>query len=311
MASDSTGKYLTAIGYACSRVLISDDFGATWKYTSAPTQYWGSVSSDSTGQHLVIGPHYNSQPTATQHMMYSTDRGATWTVSTFNNAADTSVTFLNQKITGDSKSSHIVAVDDWKRLMHSKNGGASWFSLDNVPSTNVGVTNSMASAISASGAVMYAVNDVGGMYASTNSGTSWTLKQNSTGSAWTTFVTDTSGQRVFASTKTAVYASTNYGATMTKILDHASSGSYTSVVDLAMDTSAKYLYILCLDGLYTYNSGTGTVVKNDLKLVINQGYGAYGIASSSTGQHIIMSVQPVGLYVSSDFGSSWTTIPGL
>jgi hypothetical protein len=309
VASDSTGKYLTAIGYACSKVLTSDDFGATWQYTAAPEQYWGTVSSDSTGQHLVIGPHWNSPATPNQHMMYSANRGKTWTVSTYNNEASTANTFYNQKITGDSKSAHFVTVDDGKHLIHSKNGGASWVSLDNVPSKNVGVTAGMASAISGSGTVMYAVNDAGAMYCSTNSGTSWTLKQNTTSQAWTTFVTDSSGQKLFASTKYTVYASTNYGGTITKILEHSSSG--TSVVDIAMDASAKYLYILCIDGLYTYNSGTGAVVKNDLKLYVNQGYGAYSIATSSNGQHIIMSVQPVGLYISNDFGASWTNVPGL
>jgi len=102
VASDSTGAKLVAIGYACSKVLISDNFGVTWTYTKAPTQYWGSIYSDPTGNHLIVGPHYVGSPTTPQETtMYSLDRGQTWTHGNYNNDVATGVIFSN-KISGDS-----------------------------------------------------------------------------------------------------------------------------------------------------------------------------------------------------------------
>ena len=60
----STGKYLAvapyfnisntnAQGLYAGHILVSSDRGTTWVQTSAPSTYWSSISSDSTGQRLA------------------------------------------------------------------------------------------------------------------------------------------------------------------------------------------------------------------------------------------------------------------
>jgi len=206
----------------------------------------------------------------------------------------------------------MLTVMEGHKLMKSSDGGAEWFGVDNVPVNKTNANyNGYASAVSLSGSVYYAVNDANEIFISKNAAQTWAKQHYAVadaGGEWRNFVTDQTGQNFFAHTSTKFYASVDQAVTLKLVLDKTGG---MSIIDIATDASAKYVYVLCLDGLYTYTRSTGAIVKNDLKMVVNQGYGAYGVATSSTGQHIILSVQPEGLYVSDDFGNTWLNIRGL
>jgi len=242
--------------------------------------------------------------------MYSLDRGLTWTAGTYNMDAATGLIFSN-KISGETAAKKLITVSESKKLIKSSDGGAQWFGVDNVPANKTMGYNGYATAVSANGAIWYAEDDISSIYVSKNSGNLWTKASESCtstcGGEWKNFVTDSTGQYLFAQSNTKVYVSLNYGSTLTEIFT-----STSTIIDIAADPSAKYLYILTLNGLYTYTRSTGlTVLNPNLKIVVNQGYGAYAIATSNNGQHIIASVQPEGLYISDDFGNSWKNIRGL
>jgi len=311
VASDSTGQYLTAAGYACSKILTSSDFGVTWTYSKAPDQWWGSIFSDSGAKKLFIAPHYVGGSTYKEPMMYSTDRGLTWSNSTYNNEASNTVTMSN-KVTADSAAKRMVACNDARKLMQSRDGGATWFGVDNVPYINYPSVNGYASAISGSGNVIYATNDAQEVCVSKDAGLTWTnAAVPSLVGEWRNFLSDATGAILFAHTYKSFYVSTNYGVQF-NILKSIPSTSSVNIIDIAADPAGKYCYVLATDGLYTYTRSTNTLVLNpNIKIQVDQGYSAYGIAVSSSGQHIIASVQPVGLYISDDFGNTWKLVPGL
>jgi len=311
VASDATGQKLVAVGYGCKQVLISDDFGVTWQYTKAPSQAWGSLYSDSTGQKLIVGPKLDGTYTTKYGTMVSNDRGLTWTTATYNMDASTNYV-LEDKISASSNGQRLLTVQMGNKLTKSADGGASWFGVDNVPYNKTMDVNGYGSAISGTGTIWYAVNDVQELYVSKNTGTTWAKAHDRLpSSTWENFVTDNTGQYLFATTHYGFYASSDYGTTMSTI--HSWSGGTNSyVVDLSTDPAAKYVYVMASDGLWVYTRSTGTFVKNpNLTIAVSQGYTGYSVDASDNGQHIIASVQPNGLYHSDDFGTTWVYTSGL
>jgi len=310
VSSDSTGAKLVAVGAGCTSVWISDDFGATWKKTAAPSQPYGGLYSDPTGMKLVAGEAYNSATVTKHGLMVSSDRGVTWTSAMYNNEAST--TFYDEstvKISGSG--SKLLTVQGSRKLMKSSDSGLTWYGVDNIPYKNTYGYNGYASAMSGSGSVWYALNDVQEVYVSKNTGSTWTKANTNATYEWKNFVTDSTGSILYANTQLSFHVSFDYGTTLTSI--HTWPGSYSFVTDITTDPNGKYCYVLASDGLWVYTKSTGTFVKNPtLTVTYNQGYTALSVDVSDNGQHIVVSSQDKGmLSISDDFGSTWKYVAGL
>jgi len=243
-------------------------------------------------------------------MMMSTDRGVTWKTVVYNNEPATySDERFTSKISADATGTRMLTVMDGHKLVKSSDGGSTWVGVDNVPISAQANYNGYASVISGNGAVWYAVNDVQDLYVSKDTGSTWTRRNvtKTDPTEWRDFVTDSTGAILYAHTYTQFYVSTDYGVTLTLVFSFPKgTGLNNYIDDITCDPAGKYAYVLATDGLYVYTRATGAFVKNaNLKLVENQGYSAYSVATSSSGQHLLVSVQPYGLFNSDDYGNTW------
>src|ERR1039458_2299813 len=153
-------------------IYISTNSGVAWTQTDAPSNYWQTVASSADGTKLFAVPQtvYNT-------IYISTNSGATWTSNYVFNVA------FWWHITSSSDGSKLAGIvfdssnNSW--IFTSTNSGLTW--LQTAAPKNASVTNWSCIASSADGSIIVAGawvpgnSNLGGpIYASTNSGATWT-----------------------------------------------------------------------------------------------------------------------------------------
>jgi photosystem II stability/assembly factor-like uncharacterized protein len=188
-------------------IYLSTNSGITWTHSSAPDAMWQSVACSADGTKLVasvsLGPIY-----------ISTDSGITWLMT----GAPSNNMFWASMVSS-SDGSILAATASSGGIYSSTNSGTSWFLSDAASS----ITNYWPSiATSANGCNLVAIGNVkvnesftGSIYASTNSGMTWTLQSNAPVATWLSVASSADGSKLIATTDRSdgrIFTSTNFGA---------------------------------------------------------------------------------------------------
>ncbi len=217
-------------------------------------------------------------------------------------------------IAASSDASRIIAGAWGERLYISSDYGLTWLPRESIQQWKD-------VAISSDGQKMVAVANAGQIYTSTDSGTSWTARDASR--AWTCVASSANGSILYACTKTALYKSTNSGASWNLLREHSiftfdhiscsANGEKVVIagspgnVSLSSDGGASfyipsnypstYWFKPALDTNGTiYISGGGKTYIGDRVLDFDSGH----FASSSNGEKLTSSK-----FVSHDSGWTW------
>jgi photosystem II stability/assembly factor-like uncharacterized protein len=299
VASDASGKYLAAVAtdtYTTSKVLISDDYGVSWKYTNSMSAHWYTIYSDPTGKTLVAGSGCDANSSC-PGAYYSNDRGNTWTKCTGFDVSGIKPYFSNDAIAGDATGTNLWT-NMYLYLFHSGNGGKSWSKISNLPYV-YGDNAGDAVTVDGKGSNVVGVSE-GYIVTSTNGGSSWTkgYKYQPTDGSWRNFVSDSSGQYVYAATDYTFYRSADYGRTWTSIKAYPHyDGRFKQ---LKTDSTGESTYIVDTSMLYKYSRSTGTYQS------INGTTGFSTISGSSNCQYLIAGIAGGNLYRSTDYGKTWS-----
>ena len=224
LASSSDGLKLVAVmGY--SGLFTSTNGGLTWTRTSAPLSafqcalhHWQAIASSSDGSKLVAATGYNAEPCGSFGTIYtSSDSGETWApvasppwpseMTAYATCAD----FLS--ITSSSDGSKLAAVAGTdnplspRGIYTSADGGVTWVKTSALAIDWRDISSS------SDGLKLAAVACSGGIYVSTNRGTSWKMTSAPSPRNWGAIASSSDGLRLVASTcGDGVYTSTNGGA---------------------------------------------------------------------------------------------------
>jgi photosystem II stability/assembly factor-like uncharacterized protein len=152
---------------------------------------------------------------------------------------------------------------------------------------------------------MYAGDAQGGVFVSTDGGTSWKLQQNglAAGAAINALVFDDSGKKLYAASDGGVYASANGAQSWTKVAG-LPQDNYTAI---AFDLNkAQSLYVgSAQHGVFASTDGgaTWTAVNSGLPA----GLSVDGLAFDSDA-HQLWAATSMGVYRSPDGGASWQAL---
>jgi hypothetical protein len=267
--STPEGVYLADGGIAETGggIWTSTDSGAHWTNrtagTSASTENWYSVASDSTGAHLVAVTEAD--------VWTSTNSGATWTNETTGTAASGQAW---SAVASDASGTHLVAVSKAVSgngptgvaggdLWTSADSGATWTNRTAATVATGQVWTSVAS--DATGVHLVGVVNGGGIWTSTNSGLTWTNRTAGTSvggpgvgaagdSLWYSVASDATGTYLVAAEvetgDDAIWTSSNGGATWTnRTAGTSPSGQQWSSV--TSDSTGAHLAASSAVGLWT------------------------------------------------------------
>lgn len=153
MAGSSDATHLVAVAQG-NGIYTSQDSGATWAQTMAPTSHWSSVASSADGSHLIAVADFSG------NIFTSTNYGANW-------APTTAPTANWRSVTSSADGTYQVAVDRAGGIYYSWNGGNSWLQSSMVTPPS-GAWHAVAS--SSSGGFVAAAANGGGIFTSLNYG---------------------------------------------------------------------------------------------------------------------------------------------
>ena len=254
-------------------------------------------------------------------VMKSTDGGATWNLTGLNWTQ--SSLKLVYRLAGDPNNADVVYAATSDGLYVTVNGGGTWAKLTTTRFINIKFKPG-------SSQVMYGSTGSGGdIYLSVNSGETWTLALNTTGSRVEIAVTPASPEVVYALISNTsnglfgVYKSVNSGASYTNIF--GSSPNMLGWECTGSDTGGQGWYDLCLavdpanantvfaGGVNTWksvNGGTSWTICNHWSSTCS------GVASNihadkhylawAPGTSILYECNDGGLYRTANLGSTWS-----
>eukprot|EP01032_Pedospumella_encystans_P009957 gene9957-11673_t len=199
VASDATGQYLVAAELTTSGIWTSTDYGATWamRLVVVPKNSLGGISSDSSGQNLVVG-------VVSGGAYFSRDYGITWRNATIPLGGWNAVAC-------DVSGQHVIMS---AYSFNKKGGGPIYISHDygqNWEPTSAPSRWWFSVASSASGQYLVAVGD--GVYTSQDFGVTWVRTPGPYLGPLLSVASDTTGQYLVAATNKNLYTSSDYGAT--------------------------------------------------------------------------------------------------
>jgi hypothetical protein len=269
-------------------VLLGVDPGSVvWTETSAPGNGFASVASSSNGIKLVAAAPGDG-------IYASTNWGTTWT--------QTTAPSLDWNSVASSSDGTKLAAAAWPGGIYaSTNSGGTWTQTA-APSTNWASIASSSDgtklvAAAYGGNLKQGGVSVGGIYASTNSGGTWT-QTGAPNTNWQSVASSSDGTKLVAAAGYAIYASTNSGATWTQT--SAPGGDWSSV---ASSSDGTKLVAAAYDGIYTSTNSGGTWTQTGAPVPAN---GWNSVASSSDGTKLVAVASEVGIDASMDSGSTWT-----
>lgn len=256
--------------------------GQDWAPTSAPQNQWTSINASADGSKLVavanVGGIYVSTNSAVNWKLTSAPRSP-WTAVACSADGSKLIACAN---TGIYLSSNTGAT--WKNANVPNN---SWFSI----------------ASSSDGQILAAVANHGGIYVSTDSGSSWNQSDAPVEPAWSAVAATADGSIMIAAADPGpIYTSTNSGLNWNS--NSAPIRSWSAVA--ASADGSKLFAAATLGGIFvSTNFGlawTKTSATNDAWTCI---------ACSADGTNLLAGVVDSGLYVSSDAGVTWTKTQAL
>lgn len=187
-------------------------------------------------------------------------------------------------------------------VYYSSNYGSSW--------TNVSFTPNASTRIAMSKDGQYQTYCRYGdyLYRSTNWGANWAQVTSAGARNWYAIAISGSGQYQTAGNASSsgyIYRSTNYGVSFTAV---TGAGARYWVFDAAMSNDGQYQFIIGNDGITP--PFTSKVYKSDNFGVswtaVQSTQYKRSLACSSSGQYVIMGTDGGQVWISSDYGDSWT-----
>jgi photosystem II stability/assembly factor-like uncharacterized protein len=252
IACDSTGQNIvlaTRLGKIYQSSTYGDSF---YELTNSPSDYWNTITSDSTGQYLVAG-----REGSYQDIYYSSDSGETWTQSTV--AQNTWIQVLSNT-TGQYVYAYGTNYDASGYLLYrSDDFGASFANLGSLGSQTRGASITLTyMTCDSTGQNVVVGTGSNGIFRSTDYGVSWTSNSIAPIDAnqnYNTVSSDKTGQYLVASdyNNKYVYTSTNYGETWD--LQNTPSTNVGGNFKVLITPDSNYMYVMIVSqGFYISES---------------------------------------------------------
>jgi|688.fasta_scaffold75736_4 hypothetical protein len=257
-----------------------------WIQTSAPSENWSSIASDSTGQYLAAVVNGGGIYTSSNY-------GQTWAQTSANSNLEW------RCIASDSTGQYLAVVVYNGGIYTSSNYGSTWTQTDASSSTYTSITSDSTGqylAASCYGGYIYT-----GVYS--NSTWTWTKQTGAPNTYWTSITSDSTGQYLAATQTgggfiyTGVYSNSSWTWTQ-----QTSSGTEDWQSIASNSTGQNLAAVVYGGGIYTSNDYGSTWTQTSAPSNLNW----WDITSDSTGQYLTVVVQFGGIYTSSNYGSTWT-----
>jgi len=271
------GEYLLASHSSIYLSVPTSTLTSSSSTLVVPNPYWYSVTTDSTGQYVVVGSIMN------QGIWYSTDFATTWQGT--NQGIGTVQQLAN------SGTNMIAAINNLPGIYYSSNNGGVW----QVATTQTS-NNYISVAMSSSASYGLAGSIGGGVVYSSTNGQAWALSNLTTGTFGAVALSST-GLYALASNSTTIYYSSNFGVTFI-----ASSLTTVNTQSLAISQTGQYAAAGTTSGIY-YSTSYGL---NWTQATGQASTGTwYGINIMSSGQYLVAGNAGQGLWYSLNFGQTW------
>lgn len=253
----------------------------TWTATSAPTNAWSTIASNSDGTKLIAAG-------AGGKIYTSANSGVTWSNSNNSNNS----TYLGSTSSADGTK---LAACSNTLIFTSADSGANWTQRQG------GNWSSITS--SSDGTKLASCINGGQIYTSTDSGATWSNSNNSPSLSWNCITSSADGTKLAAGISGAggvIYTSTDSGTTWSNS-NNSTNQNWNGITSSADGTKLA----ACCNFQKIYTSTDSGVTWSNSNNSPSQRW--YGIASSSDGTHLA-GVGAVGgdIYISTDSGATWT-----
>lgn len=287
VASSYDGSTLTAVS-PDTYIYVSRNFGSTWtSVTTAPSNGWYDVSSNGNGNYIVA-------LTNSGFIYLSSNKGVL-----FNKLSAPSIAYYT--VTIDLVGQHIVAGAYDGLIYNSADFGTTWNTSTVISSKWACVTTS------GNGQYVYAAQVTGSIYLSTDYAVSFT--QGSTnlnsGLVWYGVATDASGRYIVGVTD-YVYISSDYGVTFQQ-----SSSSPVGALQ-AVCTSGNNYFVTVVQyngGIWEGTPSERPLTTDAIFVVEDAPRVAWScVTTDITGQFIAAGSLGSGVYISSDYATTWTPV---
>lgn len=256
-----------------------------WTTSSAPSAYYTSVAMSSTGEIIYAA-------TVNGYIYCSRNYGVTWTLI----YSGPSLKMSSIDTSSDGVYVFVATVE--AVLLRSSDSGAS-FTYSTVTSGLTGAEYSSISCNSTGQLVMTVIQNGGGVYKSTDYGSTYSIVSTvSTVGTWTGVSVSATGQYVAVSSSNAgIFISYNYGSTWTQ--SDAPAYAFRSI---ALSGNGQYAVAAILDYYLYYSSDYGYTwtLTESAPLAY-----WYGVALSYSGAVMAACSESSGIYISTDYGASW------
>jgi hypothetical protein len=296
-------------------------FSQTWVNTGPLNENWTcySVGSSADGTKLaIIGEGVNNGQGSLAVIFTSTNSGAIWTLQT-----NTTIKNLLLSVASSFDGLKLVAAGS-TNLCISTNLGVTWTFTSTVTNYWTCVASSADGSKLVAGAYPNQGNgEVGGIFTSTNSGTTWTLQTNAPiKNYWISVASSTDGNKLVALANTdtngglgGIYTSTNSGITWTQT--SATTNSWDSVASSA--DGNKLVAAAWLSGFFPGNGGSIFTSTNAGAMWFSNNVPVtnwQAVASSADGTKLVAVTSFYGgqIYASTNSGNTWlqvTNFPSL
>ena len=297
VATSSNGQYVFAL--TSQTAFCSTDYGKTFSIVFT-LDYLIDISCSNSGQYVALA-------TQNGYIYVSSSYGqGNWVKANIPSAFPSYPEYRPHwsSICLSSTGQKILAVGVDSLVYTSSNYGASF-----QPSLNSGAQYFVGSAISGNGQYMYAVSGQGYPFYSTDSGNIWAPLYYQ----WYGVASSQSGQYSIAvcTDIPAVYMTTNYGETW-ESLTSPFIAPFISFSAVACNSDCQYIALTCYENALVISSNYGVTWKqitfgsstDDDNLV------AVAVAISSTGQFMTVVGDPGPIFISSDYGTTFTKVNG-
>ncbi len=317
MPNNSGGNYLF-VGTWGDGVFRTSDDGANWKKcnTGLTQNWWDDVYVNTfavIGATLLIGE--NLQSDFECGVFRSTDYGATW--------SSTNLELKNSDVVALAvKDMNLFAGTSDAGVFRSTNNGINWTQV------NKGMSYQYANAFAIKGTNLYAGCGNGGVFLSTDKGDSWTQLNNNTNVFPITAITIPNNNSIIISTTQDNYRSTDNGLTWSNIQYIKKDGSiYSSgipscvwsLINIPRGADSSYIFagssnegiVRSIDNGDWWNPVNAGLWADTRNYIV---YALVAAPNASGGTNLYAGMGHQGLayygavYVSKNYGSSWTDI---